>query len=243
MNGEAVREIRELAEAAIEPRVVAYEGEMFLAGEVSDPRKKEPEPSPLIVGTLTSFVRYVLDNLDGLGSKVFVHVRSPIEVALVSPLHGRFQQRFEYLVAQAPDFPGELSFAYGTFLPAESMLIALQALFKDSEDRPRVLRLLGTIREDSIRTSKDDGVTQQVTAAAGITLSEEVEVPNPVNLRPFRTFLEVDQPASRFVLRVRMEKGPVVALFHADGGAWKLEAVKSIRDYLAAELVDVDVIA
>jgi len=36
-----------------------------------------------------------------------------------------------------------------------------------------------------------------------------------------------------------MQSGPRVALFEADGGAWKNEAIKNIERYLAEELSDV----
>jgi len=58
---------------------------------------------------------------------------------------------------------------------------------------------------------------------------------------PFRTFREVLQPASPFVLRVQAgaQGGlPTVGLFEADGGAWRLSAVEGIRGWLAHELPD-----
>ena len=40
----------------------------------------------------------------------------------------------------------------------------------------------------------------------------------------FRTFLEVEQPESEFLLRVDPDEG--IGFFEADGGIWKLEAPK-----------------
>ena len=57
---------------------------------------------------------------------------------------------------------------------------------------------------------------------------------NPAPLRPLRTFPEVEQPVSPFV--VRFKEGKKAALFNADGGAWKVAAVKSIGSFLRKEL-------
>ncbi|MEB9776454.1 hypothetical protein P4K25_31445, partial [Bacillus cereus] len=60
------------------------------------------------------------------------------------------------------------------------------------------------------------------------------KVPNPVQLSPYRTFVEVEQPESKFVFRMR--EGARCGLFEADGGAWKLEAMNNIKEYLKEAL-------
>jgi len=74
------------------------------------------------------------------------------------------------------------------------------------------------------------GVSQSVTARAGLARVAEVPVTNPVTLRPYRTFAEVEQPASPFILRLKRKDGemPQCALFEADGGKWKIEAIQNI---------------
>lgn len=56
--------------------------------------------------------------------------------------------------------------------------------------------------------------------------------------KPYRTFLEVDQPVSEFIFRMKQDKydGVLCALFEADGGAWKMEATERIKKYLESEL-------
>ncbi|MGC4432461.1 hypothetical protein ABWL48_20460, partial [Streptococcus suis] len=53
---------------------------------------------------------------------------------------------------------------------------------------------------------------------------------------PYRTFAEVEQPASQFVFRI--DKQARMALFEADGKRWVQEAVGNIAAYLKAELAD-----
>lgn len=57
-------------------------------------------------------------------------------------------------------------------------------------------------------------------------------------LRPYRTFLEVEQPESAFVFRMKQDNyGSVMcAVFEADGGAWKMDATQAIKEYLQREL-------
>lgn len=57
-----------------------------------------------------------------------------------------------------------------------------------------------------------------------------------IKLQPFRTFLEVAQPESEFLLRVDSEKG--IAFFEADGGIWRLEAKRNIAEYFERGLKD-----
>ena len=81
---------------------------------------------------------------------------------------------------------------------------------------------------------QDNGISQMATVRDGVASLAQAKTPNPVTLRPYRTFNEVEQPASQFVFRIN--KLANLALFEADGGKWKLEAVKNIASYLTKEL-------
>ena len=73
-------------------------------------------------------------------------------------------------------------------------------------------------------------------ARQGVALNAVVEIKPRVMLRPFRTFLEVEQPESEFLLRVDPDEG--IGFFEADGGIWKLEAKKNIADYFLKNMGD-----
>jgi hypothetical protein len=120
------------------------------------------------------------------------------------------------------------------FMDTEQFNIMLQSCFLENADRAAVLKVVGNIKEDNVRTTGDNGVTQVVTAKAGVSTVSDVIVPNPVTLCPFRTFPEVDQPESQFVFR--MKEGPCAALFEADGGKWKIYAMQNVKKYLAEKL-------
>lgn len=112
----------------------------------------------------------------------------------------------------------------------------LRSLFIPNEGTAYLLDLLRRMTNENSVSSTDNGVTQTVDARQGVALSAKVEVKPRVLLRPFRTFLEVEQPESEFLLRVDAEKG--IGLFEADGGIWKLEAKQNIAEYFAKAMGD-----
>lgn len=118
----------------------------------------------------------------------------------------------------------------------EDALIELRSLFIPNEGTEYLLDLLSRMTNENEVSTQDNGVTQTVQARQGVALSTFVTVKPRVKLQPFRTFLEVEQPESEFLLRVDAEKG--IAFFEADGGIWKLEAKRNIANYFETHLAD-----
>lgn len=192
-----------------------------------------PKADALELTTLTSLVEYIKANIDSMREKMIVHVKSPTRVCLCSQLDADREREFLVRVeASVPDFD------YGRYMGHESFLIALQSQFIDNDDRELLLKFTGTVENGSVTQYGDDGVTQKATIKTGVASKGEALVPNPVRLRPFRTFIEVVQPESAFVFRMRQNErdGVECAIFEADGGAWKNAAMKSIEEYLQYEL-------
>jgi len=191
---------------------------------------REATPEALVVRNLSGLVEYVMNNYDKQ-PPMLIHVAGPTEVNVMSTFN-RDMKRNELVQAKAllPDIP------FKRFLDVEEFNILLQSCFVENEHRAMMLALIGNVQEENVATFGDDGISQQVTAKTGIATVGNVKVPNPVRLKPFRTFVEITQPESNFVFR--MQKGPVAALFEADGGAWKLEAIRSIREYLDQQLAE-----
>jgi hypothetical protein len=198
----------------------------------------DPRPTGVALKTLTGLVKYIRDNVDALDyQKLMIVVTDHFTVDLFSAPFGSFQQRTKhaYAVTDAPQL------RFGDYMGLENFTIFLQSRFVQSETVATLLKIVGNISDGGVTNFNDDGVTQQVTAKVGITRVDAVPVPNPVILRPFRTFREVEQPASRFVFRMQSGKGensPTCALFEGDGGEWKNTAVLTVRDWLAERLDD-----
>lgn len=196
---------------------------------------KEIRASAIQMNTLTSLVDYLKAGVDSMADKMLVQVVSPMKVIVLSMLDAdRKREELVDVKAMIPDFE------YGRYMGNERFIIALQSKFIANDDRALLLQFAGTVKDESIAQYGDDGVTQKATIKTGITSVGDAVVPNPVKLRPFRTFIEVEQPESAFVFRMRQaeEHGVECAIFEADGGAWKNAAMKSIKEYLQYELAE-----
>lgn len=217
-----------------------------LDGRCYADRKLFPVIPPVVeemnVATLTGVSDYLNANPDQLElANMVAHVRGHNDVQVRSRLTGEWNQRYLFLHA----FHEPKGFPFGKYLAIEDFIIHMQTHFVQDEATAAIVRLAGKLVQESNVTCSDDGLTQTVTARTGIARVAEVSVPNPVELAPFRTFLEIDQPASKFVLRLKKsDTGPMAALFDADGGCWTLEAIRRIRNWLRANIpADVTILA
>jgi len=201
------------------------------------PLIKVPTDAPAVfqTKTLASLVELIQkehshDSLNDL----IIHIESPTKVSVHTALRGHLD-RFNLYSAVA-ELPG---ITFDNYLDLEAMNIMLKSVFVQNDTRDKLIAILGNVKEESIKTSSDDGMSQSVVAKTGIATVGNVKMPPIVNLAPYRTFLEVEQPEGEFLLR--LQNGPKAALFEADGGAWKMAARQNIKTYFDGalnELVD-----
>ncbi|SFG09905.1 hypothetical protein [Sporolactobacillus nakayamae] len=193
---------------------------------------KEPTPEEIKVQSLSGLADYIISNFDEFvtgSGRLMVHVIDPVTVVAFSQLN--FDQKRSRFIRAEANLP---SFSFDRFYGTEEFNVKLQSAFLKSLDRDVLLQVVGNLQEENVANTGDDGVTQTVVVKTGVATLNKAEVPNPVNLAPFRTFTEVDQPFSDFIFRMRT--GPTCALFEADGGAWELQAMKNIKEFLAGTL-------
>lgn len=238
MDGEAIKRIQGLVEEAYGAQLVESANGVQLSRRqlhrIDESRKL---PTALTVHTLDALADYLTENPDELElGRLAVHIADAGNVNVISTLLAPESERAQYLTARAVR-PAD-SFRFGEFLDVESANILVQALFAEGEQRAIVLKLLGNVRDELLKTQADDGVKQEVTVRSGVQVLEKTVVPNPVTLAPFRTFPEVEQPESPFIFRLRKnpQGGVSAALFEADGGAWMLVAIERVREYLSGKL-------
>ena len=202
-----------------------------------------PLSAPIAVHTLTGVVELILagvEDIDNGGCVVVVQTYRAVSLcAKTSDVWGRRQT---YVTAAPDEIAG---FRFGTPLSAEEFAIALQAQFVPGVgDVEYLARLASSITAEGATLAEDDGVSQKVTVRSGIALKDQVQVKRRVSLAPYRTFREVEQPASDFVFRVMTDaQGVKCALFEADGGAWRLAAMASVKAWLAERITDIEVVA
>jgi len=229
MIEKAINRILELGK----PNIIEYEGRPFSDKKLCRVHTI-PTAEPLEMSTLSSLISYIKGGgSDIIGTSFIVHVVSPTEVRLVSFLNDdRERETLAIVRANVPDF------SFGRMINHEEFIIGVQAKFVDDEstDKALVLKFAGTVKNGSVTEYGDDGVTQKATVKKGISSMAEAIVPSPCLLRPYKTFTEVEQPASEFVFRMRDGDPISCALFEADGGAWKNQAMQNISDYLKKQL-------
>lgn len=191
---------------------------------------------PIGCKTLTGLLDYIKANKDNFNGwrGYILHVTDEKTVELISELdNDRRREKIMVAKADTPKLP------VGYFMTCEEFVIGVQANFVRSQDTDlaAVLKFAGTVTDGTITDYSDDGVSQKATIKSGIASREEKKVPSPCNLRPYRTFHEVDQPKSSFIFRMRSGvHGPECALYEADGGAWTHVAMSSIGKCLSCEL-------
>lgn len=200
---------------------------------------------PLEISTLTSLVDYIKESMSddfegpGIVPKMIIHVESETEVSLVSVFNADMDRwKIATVKARIPQI------TLNKFIGQEQFIIQMQSTFINNADKAVVLQVAGNVEDKTVANYGDDGVSQKATIKTGLANVEDVIVPNPVKLQPFRTFHEIEQPEIDFVFRMRNgSDGVSCALFEADGGAWKFRAVHSIAEYLKEELKGVENIA
>lgn len=203
-----------------------YDSRKFSLTELNPKRY----PQTLELSTLTSLVDYLKTDLNQLkDQKLIVVVEKNDEVCVWSE-DDEFKHR-TLLVDVKARIP-ELTF--GRFLSSEQFNIMLQSNFIDGNDRGALLEFASALKIENGAEIEDNGVSQVATVKTGVASLAKGKVPNPVDLRPYRTFTEVEQPSSQFVFRI--DKNGQMALFEADGKRWVSDAVSRIADYLKKEL-------
>jgi hypothetical protein len=233
---------------SVETKIITVDGREFTTRPVHE-IPSEPSVETLQLTTLTGLVEYLneVQDLPLVKADITaVHVLSPFEVRAVTRLGEKYLSRDMVARATVSSAVDQSRFSFNQYHDHETFIVSLLSLFEDRADRTKVLRLVGNIADENVRQFSDNGVTQSVVARSGVVKVAEVEVPNPVTLAPFRTFPEVEQPASLFVLRLkkgREGEQPHAALFEADGGRWRLAAMRSIKVWLTERLPGVTVVA
>ena len=173
-------------------------------------------PDCISVSGLDSICKLIRTELEKVGTTIMVQVKSNDTVEVMTTYLSDFSRNTLYR-AKA-DAPG------------------LRSLCIPNEGTAYLLDLLSRMTNENSVSTNDNGVTQTVEARQGVALNALVEIKPRVMLRPFRTFLEVEQPESEFLLRVDPDEG--IGFFEADGGIWKLEAKKNIADYFLKNIGD-----
>lgn len=134
--------------------------------------------------------------------------------------------------AKANDVPG---WNEKMQLMFEEAQIALRTRFQPTNDIEYAQKLLSDITTGCKVTYNDNGVATTIVTQQGVALQGKTTIRPIINLKPYRTFQEIEQPASDFLIRVNDR---YITFIEADGGMWKLAARNTIKVYLEEKLAE-----
>ena len=192
-----------------------------------------PKAEPLLVCTLSA-VNGFIDTLNRKGQEpgreIMIHIVSPAQIHVVSRELLSDMHREKLLVSSII----EHKFSFGDPMSQEAFIVGVQTHFVQTEATARLLKFVGNIKGSSVGILADDGVTQTVETKNGLSLGKNAEVSNPWTLAPFRTFTEIEQPESKYFLRLtkRGDGIPSIALHEVVDNQWQLVAIGNIRKWL-----------
>ena len=220
-----------------QPVLTVVENTMFSVtndGTAQELRPTIDHPDTLPLSSLDSLIKMVKSEallaVDG-HAPLYITIPNHLTVqCFTQPAAAeRFFRQFFYEV-KATDVPGWDSKVQLGF---EEMQIALRTRFQETPDALYAMKLLSDISTGAKITFNDNGVATSVVTRKGIDLQANEAIRPIVKLKPYRTFQEVEQPESTFLIRVN-ERG--ISFTEADGGMWKLKARETVKAFLEQAL-------
>lgn len=212
-----------------ETKTFEIKGQTYADKQLSRIIPHVDRPAEIPVNSLDSICKLILTENEKVGAKIMVRIKGAREVEVYTTYLDDFSRNDLYR-AKA-DVP---KISINGFNDKEQAIIELRSLYIPTEGTAYLLDLISSMSKDNKIQTEDNGVTQKVTAQQGVSLLQNITVRPRVSLQPFRTFLEVAQPESEFLLRI--DEDGIIGLFEADGGVWQLEAKRNIAEYFNKEL-------
>ena len=188
-------------------------------------------PDTLPLHSLDALVKMVKTEASQMDAPLYITIPDHMTVRCFGQPDAETQYfRQVYYEAKATDVPGwdsrqELGF--------EEAQIAMRTRFQETPDTAYLQKLLSEITCGAKVTMNDNGIATSVVTQKGVALQSNEAIRPIVKLRPYRTFQEVDQPESPFLIRINERR---ILFIEADGGMWKLKARETVKEFLSDKL-------
>lgn len=217
------------------PQIEKMDGKTFAVtaeGNVVEIKAPAVHMDALPLQSLDALVKLVQSEASKEESPLYITVPNHLTARCFGRASAKAPWRQVYYEANATDVPGwgekvELGF--------EAAQIALRTRFQETPDTIYAMKLLSDISCGAKVIYNDSGIATTVTQQKGISLQTNEPIRPLIALRPYRTFQEVDQPESIFLLRLS-DRG--VSFTEADGGMWKLKARETVKVFLEERLAE-----
>ncbi len=217
-----------------QPLIRSIEGSTFRITSNGDVKEILPtifHPDTLPLNSLDALVKMVRTEASEQDTPLYITIPDHMTVRCFGqPDADTRCFRQVYYEVKATDVPGWDS---GVKLGFEEMQIALRTRFQETPDALYAMKLLSDITSGGKITLNDNGIATSVVTQKGVALQSNEAIRPIVKLKPYRTFQEVEQPESAFLIRVS-ERG--ISFTEADGGMWKLTARETIKKFLEERL-------
>jgi hypothetical protein len=227
-----IKQAMEYLMALKTPKTFEIGGRTYSSEKLSLIERATDRPAPIGATSLESAVKLISRENKYFASPTFVRAESERKISVFSTFNIDDEyRRYTYynIECDAPKFaPG--------WYDREDMTIKLMSIFEQNQGSEYILDTISRISVNNVIETSDNGITQTVVMRQGAEIKAKTQITPIVRLKPYRTFLEVDQPESKFLFRVGEKTR--IGLLEADGGMWKLEAKRNIVDYLEANLSD-----
>lgn len=225
MLKEFIQHIQETAQ----PQIITKGEKSFVIsndGSINQIEELIHTPGTIMLNSLDAMVQMVKTEAMKYENPLYITIPTHIEVhcfSQFSPEKRMYRQT--YYVSKATDVPG---WDDSVKLGFEEAQIALRTRFQHTNDTDYALKLLSDISTGAKVIYNDNGIATTVTTQKGVALQTNSQIKPLLYLRPYRTFQEVAQPESLFLIRVN-ERG--ISFTEADGGMWKLKARETVKEY------------
>ena len=230
MLKEFIQHIQETTQS----RIIDIDKKMFVItpdGKFNEIREHLDFPKTIELNSLDAMVQLVKTEAMKYEPTLYITVPTHKEVRCFAKFSPEMRMtRQTYYIANATDVPG---WDEKVHLGFEEAQIALRTRFQHTPDTDYALKLLSDISCGAKVVYNDNGVATTVTTQKGIAIQSNMQIKPLLSLRPYRTFQEVEQPESIFLLRVN-ERG--LSFTEADGGMWKLAARDTVKNYFVSAL-------
>lgn len=226
MENSIVKDVEKIIKESIQ--LVEIEGRTYSNQDLRLVRHTD-KAANIRFGNLSSIVSMVKNELNKFNLPLYINIENETRVSVFTSMDENKSRENPYEAY----FMGN-KFRFGQIYSYEDFVIAIRSLFVQNQDSIGLLELLKKVTQANSVETEDDGITQKITAQHGASLSQTIKSAPIRTLAPFRTFIEVEQPESQFLFRMR-DSGSFV-LFEADGGAWVRKAQENIRKYFEVNM-------
>lgn len=242
MLAEALEKLISLAQQAQNPKVEVG-GKEYSIKRLFDPAHDDGEEPRAVetisVHTLDGFI----DGVQHFGDEIdLVAVdKSGIVTAFGKESDDWWRTRDRLVCAQPPrtlvqDF-------LNSWHSQTNVIIGLQTHFDENDELTRALEIISAVTVEGEVSLEDNGLTQRVTTRSGVRGAAWTAIKNPFLLHPYRTYTELPQPGSKFLLRLQKRGDNVEFLFkEIQAYSWDYRNSKNITEYLKQKLTNMPIL-